>query len=440
MALTHFYVDARPANEFWGNRGLVRFVVYAGAFSAPLLAFAVVGVGDKFGSLTGASHYGFAFLASVVLALVVAPMHALPRIARASVATALFHLLVLSYAVAMWTAHLPMATVKAEIYLELLLSVPLAEMFAVIALVVVLCTFADLFAAHKRRAPRWTRLLSNFALAHMLVLGLWAPLIALASGPDATPARLVQAALLPSTCGALGLLYVVRRVSGHVNWRAVTVAVLIAAPVIALAVLGGSAVQLNHYANLLVFVVIDAALVLAALLANALCQWWSLRLVRADLSRPAPWIQEGVAMADNGVIAWCEDRGPLLGVVYRVRDFRLRTAEHGVIEIPGARLVAQLPSSSTAIRPGERMVMIPAGARVRVAGFVQGRGDGPYRSSGRPVPGSNGLVVLPRSARPIRPSRELLFALWRPAALYLVVSIGAWLPAIAAAVVSPGAP
>jgi hypothetical protein len=429
-------VHTRTSSDFWGNQGLVRFVVYAGALTAPILAFAAVGVGDRFGSLTTGAHYGFAFLATVALALAMVPPRGLPRIARASVATAAFHLLILGYGVSLWVAHQPINVYEAQVYLAVISSVPLTAVFSTIAGLVAVAAVADLVRAHRRRGPRWTRHLSSAALIHMLLLGLWSPLIALASGPYASATRLAQGALLPTTLGTIGIFYLSHRLQGRLNWKSLSTAVLIGAPIIAVAVLAGDAYQLNHYANLLAFVIIDATLVLAALLANAICQWWSLHLVRTDLRAPAPWVQEGIALADSGVIAWCEDHGPLLGVRYHVRKFRLRTAA-GVLEVPGGRLVAPLPGSATTLSPGERMVMIPAGARVQVTGFVDGATEGPYRSADRPVPGSRGLVIMAKNERELRSGRELLMTLWRPATLYLVVSIAAWLPALAAAISSP---
>lgn len=115
-------------------------------------------------------------------------------------------------------------------------------------------------------------------------------------------------------------------------------------------------------------------------------------------------------------------------------EFVVETAA-GAVPVPrDFEVVAPLPAITTRLATGEAAVVLAAGDRVRLAGFVDPAPDHPYRRAAVPVPGQRGIFVEPIAGEPASGLIEVALALWRPCVCYLVtMALTGTLAVIAAA-------
>jgi hypothetical protein len=121
-------------------------------------------------------------------------------------------------------------------------------------------------------------------------------------------------------------------------------------------------------------------------------------------------------------------RGPRLVA----RPFRVLTRA-GTVPVPGdVAVVASPPLLSTRLATGEALAVISEGDRVAVAGFVVPPADHPFRTSAGLIPGSAGIHAG-REGEPPGGFTAMALVLWRPCVAYLIVTVAAALPGVAAA-------
>jgi hypothetical protein len=136
------------------------------------------------------------------------------------------------------------------------------------------------------------------------------------------------------------------------------------------------------------------------------------------------------AVACFEITSWLQPPRPL------VRSFSIATSG-GEVPIPGARLVAPLDRSTTALRVGESYEALRAGDRITVSSTRSGSPDSdPFRTAAAPIVGAD-PVVAPFGVPQLTFS-DLALSLWRPAVAYLVILVAIAIPALAALIAPPG--
>ncbi len=289
-------------------------------------------------------------------------------------------------------------------------------------------------------APGWLRGVVVFALTYLLALGIWVPIVVPETSRDfwndgvVTDFRM-QVTLIPPALVALATAIVT--IIRPSMLRTVGLPAVAIAGLFLIGAMGrrddATMSALAAYSNYVPVLFAVAWFAMSALAALAWTHARVLRANRADNARPAPWVQRGVvesAPDETQVGSWHVD-GWLAGFRTSLSGFTLRTARGDMLRVPdGARLVAPVPSAMVGADPDEQLPALRAGEEVTVSGFVDAGGEGPYRSAGLPVPGSDGLVVSARRRGDDSIGRDVVLVLYRPCVLFLVFAALAALPGI----------
>lgn len=291
------------------------------------------------------------------------------------------------------------------------------------------------------RAPGWLRGAVVFALAFLLLFGIWLP-IAIPKEtlthwyhPALEARRLMAQLLVPPAAVALVIaaITILRPRWLTVLWPA-AVALVIGFTIGAMAARDDVPLPaMVIYSNYVHVLFAAAWFALATLAALAWTHARVLRANRADTSRPAPWVQRGTveAPASEHVVGTWHVDGWLAGLRTSLGGFTLRTERGDALRVPdGARLVAPVPASTAAASRDEHIPALRAGDEVIVSGFVAPPADGPYRAGGAPVPGSDGLIVTARRRRDDTIGRDVVLVLYRPCILFLIFAALAALPGV----------
>jgi hypothetical protein len=304
------------------------------------------------------------------------------------------------------------------------------------------------------RVPNWLRFVVAFALARVVILGLWLPLAA--DGFDHLFAKAARHGRLadqvdiqtflavvrtPTTLLALFVAWLVTRHAELLARRRelIGMGVLFALAVALISRLDASFAAYLAYANMVPALLGYAAFALICVLALGVCHARVLFGARRAAREDAPWVQRGTVVVSDGgpdIVGWLEERGWLGGLVGRMRRFHISTA-HGLLEVPAsAHLIAPLPAPGRAadaagapLSPDHVATpMLRAGDAVVVSGYVTSVDDAAYRRSAAPVSGTQGMVAI----RPREPGqtviKDLFAIMWRPCALYLAAVLIAALP------------
>lgn len=385
---------------------------------------------------------GFCLKISLVIAVVVALVviaarsYAVSRLMQLAVALPIVHGVAM---VAVWfvlevlTSSMPR--------LEKL--VPLLGKLSIPILLVLfgLGAFAVALAVARRRQREMLQAFVTMTLAHVLVLGLWLPIASRMCGDGKlywdeisrqVPSYQLVFVLMPpfmTACVATAVVMRWPRVLRIVRWpiTALLVVFVVASFITRVTAQPDSIVFYGHFTHALLVAVLVATVALAMLaVANA----WRQRVV-GDGCHDGVIVDDGEPVVGCiHVPSWLRGPRPLL------RSFELETAS-GRIAVPGGRLHGNLPLLSSALHSGEAVVTLRAGEHVLVTGYLtRDDSDHPFRESAAPVPGPNGLDVVPLADEPSRGTHVAL-ALWRPSVAYLLIVSVISLPSIVLAMI-PG--
>lgn len=382
--------------------------------------------------------------ALLAAALTIAPLMFRSRVhpvARLAVIVPCLHVALMIAITAIWqAADIPLLRNVLAEHLAILEVPSLLDGGAVLgagaglAAAVVIAAMVHSSASRRRLVPRWVRPVVTFSVSYLLVLGLWLPLAALLWGEQLEGGcNLIALVAIPAAPAAAVSLSAARRP----EWWSRNTGIIGVSLAIALCI--GLALRFNSsrtadalFINLIPVLLVAAMAALGSVVALALCQWRELRFHRRDGRREAPWVQRGIVEADApagtpiGVIRFL---GWLGGFRAEVAPFAIRTEEGRKVLVPrGSQLSAAPGPESVSSSAGEFVVALRAGDPVAAAGYESPVGDGPFRSSGAPVPSDRGVLVFGPHEPPVRQSLVLL--LWRPCALYLLAAMMAVIPAL----------
>ena len=326
--------------------------------------------------------------------------------------------------------------------LPLIDEMPVAEVTLALALTLMLIVLGT-GAPRRGTAPRWLAGVVVYALAFLLLLAVWTPLVIPDLGmpfivdPRATLLAMAPSVVIPPAIYALvpTLLVVLR--PAWIGW--VWPLVVAATGMLFVAAIGARShpqpEQLLAYGNFVPLLVGTAVFAAAAIALLAFAHARALLASRDDAARPAPWVQRGLVVPVYGdEVAQLIVDGYLGGMRTQVDAFTLRTArgDH-LIVAAGARLVAPVPAWTMTARAGERRPILRAGDEVIVSGFVESGGDGPFRAGALPIAGDAGLVVtVPRRGHETI-SRDVLLLVWRSCVVFVAVVLLAALPGLVGA-------
>ena len=378
---------------------------------------------------------------------------------RAAVLVPILHVMFMAMAWLLWRGYAGEIDYVAE-RLPLLERVPAPQVaLALGGLLVLLAGLPmgrlSLSRRTRGRVPTWLRAVVAFALAQVLLLGLWLPVAAMcwqqlfetrftASGlvgiEVAQAGSFIHIALIPPAVGAalFALASIVwphrlARMAGDARW-----ALAVGLAVALICRLAADFEGFVAYANLVHVLLAEAVFCLLAVMALGLAHARIHYAARHDARSAAPWVQRGTVVSDTDradVVATLHHIGWLHGLRGHAHRFWLRT-DHCVLEVPaGTRVVAPVPLASIDLDrmvQDERCPLVRAGDELVVSGYVEPQGDGVFRRHAAPVPGPDGLLVSRARGPGESVWRDVQLLMWRPCVLYLLCVSVAALPAVAA--------
>lgn len=388
------------------------------------------GAGTEIGAVLGAVG-AVALLAGVWMAR----YHDVSPWARAAVALVGVHIAIAAGA---WWLSSRLLTPEHDVPLLRVLPAPAIALGGGVLLFVAAAVHSR--ARRLTAAPAWLRGVVVLALTYLLALGIWVPIVVPESSRQfwsegvITDFRLSVTLVPPALVALATALVAILRPP---TLRAVGLPAIAIGALFLIGAMGrrddATMSALAAYSNYVPVLFAAAWFAMAALAALAWTHARVLRANRADVARPAPWVQRGIVESPHGgnqVGTWHVD-GWLAGFRTSVRGFTLRTARGDLLRVPdGARLVAPVPSAMVGADADAHLPALRAGEQVTVSGFVDACGDGPYRSAGHPVPGSDGLVVSARRRADDSIGRDVVLVLYRPCVLFLIFAALAALPGI----------
>ena len=421
------------------SQGWLIFAVAAGAMMAPALASALGWLAHS--SFELGDDNGIVFVAGplAVLALIgvaVIPRSSVPRLLRASLATATSMAIMAFVAWGIWNSDGNRWAALVELPLEATFSWTLGA----VALVALAATVHQSVRS-RRRMPQWLRPVVVFSIANLFTFGLWLPLLA-ALWPEAFqhwnkaitsgPAALFTAIAPP----AVVALYVTVLRPQTLARHGVALGVVMATAVLAGISVRGDVDPIAEqvYAEFTPLMISFGFLALGLIVLLAISQWRELAYHRRDASEPAPWVQHGTVIGhrDEPVGTWVGTvtfYGWLVGFVSRLDSFRVRTTDNHIIDVPRrSHLSMPLGRASVNAVSGEVVSALCVGDPVAVAGYVAPPADGAYRQTSTPIASTDGVIAY-------GPGRHHVFAsvaylLWRPCALFLVATSAIAIPGL----------
>ncbi len=301
----------------------------------------------------------------------------------------------------------------------------------------------------------WAHAFVMLALANVLLLGLWLPILAsFASTHDATgfgwsetfmptlrrledPGPLPLIALAPPL--VLATLYTVLAIRAPALTRRIRGWVIAA-----MVWLFGGAVVARYRSDHGAFLIHDNFVhVLLATIGLAIIATCTLAVVtwlagRRELRRLAtePHRKQGVIDDEGeGVVACMQITSWLRGPRMWMRSF-IASANGELIRVPsGAVLATAVPKISSAMRAGEAVVVIHQRDPIVLGGFVEREvGESPFRSVTMTVPGPAGILVG-RDEPVSTPIESMLLTAWRPSVAYLLIMLAIAVPSLLGLVV-----
>ncbi|HSD88207.1 MAG TPA: hypothetical protein VLB44_11855 [Kofleriaceae bacterium] len=380
---------------------------------------------------------GVAYVAAGAIIASLLPSSKLSRFVRTGVLLPLVQAGLVGVAWYVWTTALPHLAESSD-GRAFAAGFPLIE--ATLVTIPVLLVLA--IVAARRRSGEWVHGFATFALAELLLVGLWMPIAceitAASSGADEwwdpsaplLPHPLQTTILivaLPTLVAAIYTTLSLRRPGWAQTHRSRIVKLL--GLVLAVSVLTRMAANpraMVLYSNFVPLLLVAMLAAVTALVVLAI-----VTLVRGYQARRRFAARERIV----GVIE-ADSRDPVIGIQIaswlrgpRIvqRPFAIATSQ-GTIPVSGAELVAPLPASTTLLAATETLGVIHPGETVIVAGHVADGGD-PFRSSAAPLSGA--LYVAPADVERAGFASATL-AMWRPCVAYLLIVTTVALPGLAA--------
>ena len=461
--------------SWWGQpagtlRPMVRLALVLACVATVVLPFAGARVlwtqgGEECGLPQALFENGLAGLALFCVLCFAWPKFQLSRYLRLAVMLPIVHLLLVAVAWPAWLALAPtISTVERWYYLarEIPLSAIVTGELAVVA-------GAAWWIARGRRDTGWSHTFVMISLVDLLFLGLWLPIVSWATchgswrvendpsfAMDHT-VRLTMLVSIPPMIAAIGFtLYAIYWPEKARSQRTEQIGALVMLLLVAVGVRADSPpaarVVYANYIHLLLGAQITAT---AGPLLIGIGIWLRGKSIRRRLATDAGAIT-GVVVSDDGepvvacfeITSWLRPPRPL------VRSFSIATSG-GEVPIHGARLVAPLDPSTTALSVGESYGALRAGDRITISSSRSGSpetepssavqsdacannqsGLGPFRTTSAPIIGAD-PVVAPFGVPQLTFS-DLALSLWRPAVAYLVILVAVAIPALAALIAPPG--
>lgn len=306
----------------------------------------------------------------------------------------------------------------------------------------------------RRRDTTPARALATFALAFLLALGLWLPLVAtpaaalgdvVAAGRAAFafehPASVALVAALPPLALAAWHTARARRSSRRSGaWRLGLLALFAIDCRLACGLGDRARMVYSNFVPLVLAAALLACAALVVLLASELAR--SIMLTRAlagPRARSGRIASDGAATGARPAIGVAEIAGWLRPPRFAIEPFALALPDGAAVPIHAAQLIAPMPAGSIALAVGESIAILRAGDAVVVARLGSAAaaaadtdadadaataGD-PYRSPAQ-LAGVD-VVVAPADARALT-FGDIALAAWRPAVAYLAILAAIALP------------
>ncbi len=325
-------------------------------------------------------------------------------------------------------------------------AIPLGVVFAIVGGSIAI---AGWWIARSRRGEA-IHAIVMIALVDLLLVGLWLPIVSwfvTDFGPSdyqwaasldrweriqaelASPARLASMVLLPPLVVAIAYTAVAIRRRHWLPRMKLPVLVAIAVVWVVTIYLRRGATDLAAivYSNFVPWLLAAGVATIAAICTLSIATWLGGRLRRSGTWRQHTGRlvgERGELIAGFEITSWLRGPRAISSACEVVTD-------RGTIPVPaGARLVAPLPLSTTLLRTGERVAVLRAGDEVGLGGYEQHATGQPFRDSGAPVPGDDGVQIGPTVGDD---AGQLALAAWRPCIAYLVIMVTVAVPALVTA-------
>jgi hypothetical protein len=443
--------------SWWGHpagtlRPVVRLALVLACIATVMLPFAGARVlwmqgGDDCGLQQSLFENGLATLAVLAVVCIAWPKFSLSRYVRLAVMLPIVHLLLVAVAWPAWLEIAPkIETVERWYYLAQ--KIPLSSI--VIGELVVVAGAARLIAG-RRRDTTWSHAFVMISLVELLFLGLWLPIVSWATchgswrvENDPSYAldhavRLTTLVIVPPLVAAIGYaFYVIRWPEKARTQRTEQIGALVMLLLVAIGLRADAPPAARVvYANFIHLLLGAQIVATAGPLLLGLGIWLRGKAIRRRLATDAGAITGVVISGDKEpvvacfeITSWLRPPRPL------VRSFSVATPG-GEVPIHGARLVAPLDPSTTALSVGESYAALRAGDRITISSArSSGSESDPFRKTAAPIVGAD-PVVAPFGVPQLTFS-DLALSLWRPAVAYLVILVAVAIPALAALIAPPG--
>jgi hypothetical protein len=289
------------------------------------------------------------------------------------------------------------------------------------------------------------------SLVELLFLGLWLPIVSWATchgswrvENDPSYAldhavRLTTLVIVPPLVAAIGYaFYVIRWPEKARTQRTEQIGALVMLLLVAIGLRADAPPAARVvYANFIHLLLGAQIVATAGPLLLGLGIWLRGKAIRRRLATDAGAITGVVISGDKEpvvacfeITSWLRPPRPL------VRSFSVATPG-GEVPIHGARLVAPLDPSTTALSVGESYAALRAGDRITISSArSSGSESDPFRKTAAPIVGAD-PVVAPFGVPQLTFS-DLALSLWRPVVAYLVILVAVAIPALAALIAPPG--
>ena len=391
--------------SWWGHpagmlRPAVRLALALACVATVMLPFAGSRVlwaqgGDDCGLPKSLFENGLAALALFGVLCFAWPKFALSRYVRLAVMLPIVHLVVVAVAWPAWLAIAPKLDIVERWY-YLADEIPMSAI--VIGELVIVAGAARLIAG-RRRDTAWSHAFVMISLVELLLLGLWLPIVSwatchgswrVANDPGFAmdhAVRLTMLVIVPPLVAAIGYsCYAIRWPEQARSQRTEQIGALVMLLLVAIGLRADSPpaarVVYANYIHLLLGAQIVAT---AGPLLLGLGIWLRGKAIRRRLATDAGALT-GVVVSDDHepvvacfeITSWLRPPRPL------VRSFSVATPG-GEVPIHGARLVAPLDPSTTALSVGESYGALRAGDRITISssGSETNPSDGRGPSDGR---------------------------------------------------------
>ncbi|HEX7703507.1 MAG TPA: hypothetical protein VF403_22360 [Kofleriaceae bacterium] len=445
--------------SWWGHpagtlRPVVRLALVLACVATVVLPYAGSRVlwmqgGDDCGIQQSLFENGLATLAVLLVVCFAWPKFSLSRYVRLAVMLPIVHLLLVAVAWPAWLEIAPKIE-SVERWYYLAQEIPLSAI--VIGELVVVAGAAWLIAG-RRRDTAWSHAFVMISLVELLFLGLWLPIVSWATchgswrvenDPSYAmdhAARLTTLVIVPPLVAAIGYaFYAIRWPEKARTQRTEQIGALVMLLLVAIGLRADAPPAARVvYANFIHLLLGAQIVATAGPLLLGLGIWLRGKAIRRRLATDVGAITGVVISEDKEpvvacfeITSWLRPPRPL------VRSFSVATPG-GVVPIHGARLVAPLDPSTTALSVGESYAALRAGDRITISSTRSGGADdrfGPFRKTAAPIVGAD-PVVAPFGVPQLTFS-DLALSLWRPAVAYLVILVAVAIPALAALIAPPG--